>query len=118
MICTLSDGYPIGYICATNIDYINRKAVAGGIVLAEEFSGKGYGTEASRLLLKHLFEELGMNMVYTFVREDHIASLKVCERAGYKRDFLVRDFVYKQNKFHNAYFLSILKSDYDNIMNN
>lgn len=116
MVCTISDRMSIGYICATDIDYINRKAIHGGLVLAKEFIGKGYGTEASLLLMEHLFGELGMNMVYSYVREDHLASLRMCEKIGYRIDCLVRDFVYKQNKFHNAYLCSILKSDFDKRM--
>lgn len=117
MLCTIDDRNPIGYICSTNIDYINRKAQWGGIVISNDFSGKGYGTEAGQLLLEHLFEELGMNMVYGFWREDHIASLKMAEKIGFKIDGLIRDYVYKQNKYHNAYLCSIIKSDYYNKIN-
>lgn len=116
MLCTIDSNVPIGYVAATNIDYINRKVQYGGIVIAKEFAGNGYGTEASQLLLKHIFEELGMNMIYGYWREDHKASLRMAENSGFKIDGLIRDYVYKQNKFHNAYILSQLKSDYeDNI---
>ena len=118
MLCIIDDSRPIGYICSTNIDYVNRKAQWGGIVIAKEFAGKGYGTEGGQLLLEHLFGELGMHMVYTFVREDHAASLRLTEKVGFQKDGLVRDYIYKQNKFHNAYLCSILKSEYDDMKNN
>lgn len=113
MVCTIDGSIPIGYICAIDIDYINRKAQAGGIVIALEFASNGFGTEAANLLLKHLFGELGMNMVYLFVREDHKASLKMTEKIGFKKEGMMRDYVYKQNKFHNAYIYSMLKSEFD-----
>jgi len=118
MICTIGEEQQIGYICATNIDYINRKAQWGGIVVDEEFSGKGYGTESARLLLKHIFCELGMNMVYGFWRTDHIASLKMAEKIGFQNNGLARSYVYKQNKFHNAFLLSILKEEFESIIKN
>jgi len=113
MVCSIDNDEPIGYICATNIDYINRKAAVGGIVIAKEFASKGYATEAVTLLLNHLFEELGMNMVYAFLLESQKATLRLMEKIGCKMDGLVRDYVYKQGKFHNAYLGSILKSEYN-----
>lgn len=117
MLCNVESNIPIGYVAVTNIDYINRKAEYGGIVVAKEFTGKGYGTEASQLLIKHMFEELGMNMIYGYWREDHKASLRMAEKTGFKKDGLLRDFVFKQNKFYNAYICSILKSEYDKFNN-
>lgn len=113
MICIKENKEPIGYLSLNNIDYINKKAQYGGITISKLHNGKGYATEATRLLLKHFFEELGMNMLYGFWREDHKASLRMAEKNGFKIEGMLRDYVYKQNKFHNAYICSILKSDYD-----
>lgn len=116
MISAIEGEKQIGYICATNIDYINRKAQWGGIVIDEKFSGKGYGTQSAKLLLNHLFYEFNMNMIYGYWRTDHSASLKMAEKIGFKNNGLARSFVYKQNKFHDAYLLSILKDEFECIM--
>lgn len=118
IICCVESKIPIGYICATNIDYINRNAEYGGIFISKDSKDKGYATEASRLFLNHMFGELGMHMMYLYVKEDHIASQRVVEKLGYKKDGLVRDFVYKQNTFHNVYIYTILKSEYNNSLSN
>lgn len=113
MICTIEDQQKVGYICITDIDYLNRKAQASGIIINEKFSGKGYGTESTKLILEHLFYELGMNMVYGYWRTDQLASLKIAEKIGFQNDGLARSFVYKQNKFHDAYLLCILKDEFE-----
>lgn len=115
MISEIEGEHQIGYICATNIDYVNRKVQWGGIVINKKFSGKGYGTQSAKLLLKHLFYELGMNMIYGYWRTDHAASLKMAEKLGFQNDGLARSYVYKQNKFHDAYLLSILKNEFETI---
>lgn len=115
IICTRSDNIPIGYISVINIDFVNRKAQYGGVIISEKYSGNGYGKEATRLILNHIFDEMGLNMFYGYWREDHKVSIKMGEKNGFKIDGLVRDYVYKQGKFHNAYILSILKSEYDNL---
>ncbi|WP_316569211.1 GNAT family protein [Neobacillus sp. YIM B06451] len=113
MICSAELNEPIGYGAVTNIDYVNRKAELGGILIAKEFASKGYATQASKLFIGHLFEELGLNMLYTFIREDHIISLRLAENLGLKKQGLLPDYVYKRNKFHNAYILTLLRSDYE-----
>jgi len=112
VICCRDIDKPVGYICATNIDYINRKAEWGGLVISGEFSGKGFGTDVGNLLLDHLFYELGMNMVYVFIKEGNKASVRIAEKLGFNKDGLIRDYVYKQNSFHNVYIFTLLKSEY------
>lgn len=113
MICCKETNKPVGYTSASNIDYINRKA-EWGIIISSEYLNGGYGTEAGHLFLNHLFGELGMNMVYAYVRQDNKASNTIPKKFGFKQDGLIRDFVYKQNNFHNVYIYTLLKSEYDN----
>ncbi|WP_341322793.1 GNAT family protein [Solibacillus sp. FSL H8-0523] len=114
VICSSESQQPLGYVCANNIDYINRKAEWGGLIVTNELNSKGIGTDAGYLLLDHLFGELGMNMVYAYVNENNKASYRLSEKYGFKKDGLIRNFVYKQNRFHNVYVFSILKSEYVN----
>ncbi|MEG0576842.1 MAG: GNAT family protein [Bacilli bacterium] len=115
VICSRDIDEPIGYVCATNIDYVNRKAEWGALVVSKEFSSKGFATDAGYLLLDHLYQELGMNMVYAYVKEDNKASYRISQKCGFKEDGLIRDFVYKQNSFHNVYIFTLLKSDYEKL---
>lgn len=116
MICTVENSESVGYTSAVNIDYINRKAEWSGILLEKEFSGKGYGTECGLLVLNHLFCELGMNMVYAFVREDHSASLRMVEKLGFHVNGLIRDFGFKRNSFFNVHIVTILKSEFEALL--
>ncbi|MCC5894480.1 MAG: GNAT family N-acetyltransferase [Alkalibacterium sp.] len=112
MVCRSEDDRPIGYIGITNIDFINRKAQFGGIVISKEFSGVGYGTETTHMLLNHVFNELGFNMIYGYWRADHLSSIKMAKKAGFSEIGLFPDFVYKQGKFYDAYILSIKNKNY------
>jgi len=115
MICRIADDLPIGYYGASDIDYVNKKAQLAGVVISKEFSGKGYATECAGMMLKELFYRLGMNMVYVYIRVDHIASLRHIEKLGFKVSALARAYVYKQNKYHDAYLLSLLKEEFDQL---
>ncbi|MER1956094.1 MAG: GNAT family protein [Solibacillus sp.] len=118
VICCSEKHQPMGYTSANNIDYLNRKAEWGGMVISKDFNSKGMGTEAGYLFLDHLFGELGMNMVYAYVNENNKASYRLSEKYGFTKDGLIRDFVYKQNRFHNAYIFSMLRGEYEKLQLN
>ncbi len=112
MICAKKDNQRIGYIGVTDIDYINRKALLNSIIIHKDHSKKGYGMQVNVLMLRHLFLELNMNMLYSYVRTDHPSSVKILSKLGFCIDGTIRSFVYKQNKYHDVYILSLLKEDY------
>jgi RimJ/RimL family protein N-acetyltransferase len=53
-----------------------------GYRLARRFWGQGYATEMSRVLVKHGLEQLQLPQVVAFVDADHLASVRVLEKAG------------------------------------
>lgn len=44
--------------------------------------GKGYATELSQRAIRYGFEEAGLNIITGVVRENHLASRRVLEKAG------------------------------------
>ena len=112
MICCKKTNNAVGYTSATNIDYINRKA-EWGMIISSEFISGGFGTEAGHLFLDHIFGELGMNMVYAYVKENNKASNTIPKKFGFTQDGLIRDFVYKQNSYHKFFLYTLLKSEHD-----
>ena len=111
-ICLVENNELIGYLCIVDIDWQNRKAQWGGIVIHPEHSKKGYATEASRLMLRHVFSELNLNRFWGYWLENHKTSLRMAEKLGFVKEGFIRDFVFKRNAFHNAYLLSILRNEF------
>jgi [ribosomal protein S5]-alanine N-acetyltransferase len=97
----------VGTICIEKIDMTNKNANVGYWV-AESKRGKGIGTGAVRLAVKFGFNKLGLKRIYAIVTEDNIASRKVLEKAGFKKEGLLRKSVFKKGKFFNEYIYSIL----------
>ena len=48
--------------------------------------GKGYGTEAIKLLTKHGFETLELHKISAGIYSNNVGSIKTFEKAGYKHD--------------------------------
>ena len=96
------DGKIVGECKLKYIDFDTMECSAGIHLLDDNVKGRGYGTEAERLLLRYAFEELGMVAVnadavlkntrsqhvmekvgFRYIREDETFKYYRCERAAY-----------------------------------
>ncbi len=112
VIVLKNEDTPIGYLSLKNIDQLNKKAEWSGIVIDPHYSGKGYATAAAKLFLKFVFEEWNMNRIYGYWLEENAASLKMAKKTGFKVEGLLKENVFKNNRYHNVYICSLLKKEY------
>ena len=112
-ICSSETQEMIGYCSINNIDHRNRKAEGGGIILGnKEYCNTGIAVEALYLGLEYAFEELNINMMWTYILEEHIAAIKNAERVGFRKTGVLPQSVYKGGKYHNQIIMCILKEEY------
>lgn len=57
------------------------------------FGGAGYAAEAARALFEHLFTAKGARRLYAYVEDHNMASQRLCERLGMRREGLFMEFV-------------------------
>lgn len=112
VICIANDK-PVGIVNLTSINYLNRNAEFSILIGEKDLQGKSIGLKSTMLMLKHGFEELNLNKIWLTVLEDNSKAIKLYEKVGFKNEGLLRQEVYKNNKFHNMYVMSILKEEYD-----
>jgi len=113
-ICLSETKEIIGYLSIKDIDHRNRKALWTGLIIGEkELWGKGLATEAANLMVKYLFDELNMNMIWGFWLEEHTASIKMGEKAGFRKIGVLPQAVYKKGKYHNMIISCLLREDYE-----
>jgi RimJ/RimL family protein N-acetyltransferase len=102
----------VGYTSISDIDYRNGTCFWSSLKVLPEFAGKGYGYQTTLKVLKHVFEELRMSRCSAMGLEEHEVALKMMEKAGYKREGLMRNFVYKNGEHKNVWLLSVTLEDY------
>lgn len=76
-------GVAVGTVGLARIDLQAQRAEFGRFLICPEEQGKGYGTEAARLLLKYAFEYLDLTCVYCEVFASNEAALAVYEKLGF-----------------------------------
>ena len=75
--------------------------------------GKGYGTDAVRLLLDFAFRDLNLRRVYLHVFGDNAAAVRTYEKAGFVREGLLRGAAYVDGKYLDVLVMAILREEYD-----
>lgn len=82
-----------------------------GYDLREEHCRKGIMTEALTAIIGKAFSEKGINRIQAFVSLDNIASCKVLEKLGFKREGVIREKHYFRGKYYDHFCYSLLKRE-------
>lgn len=76
---------PIGNTGLEEIDLENGTAEFGIMIGEPDAWGKGFGTEATRLMLGYAFDVLGLHNVQLQVYANNLRAVRAYERAGFQR---------------------------------
>jgi len=104
----------IGLVMLTNIDWKNRSAQTHSkIANRDDLRGRGYGTKASKALVEYAFEQLNLHCLYSHTLDYNIASQRVREKCGFKKEGILRQRIYKNGEYHDVVVWSILREEFD-----
>lgn len=84
IIYEIASWRPIGTTELMDIDYRNRRAKFGILIGESGCRGKGYGTEATQLMLDYAFTALGLHNVMLRVFAYNLAGIRAYEKAGFR----------------------------------
>ena len=108
-----ADGEPVGSVYLRDVDTVHKKAEFGIFIGSEKARGKGYGTRATRLILKHAFEVMKLNRVFLRVFSDNKEAIRCYEKAGFSKEGLFREDVILEGRPYDILFMSILKAEWE-----
>lgn len=101
----------IGISLLKNINLIHSKAEFALYIGDKNERGKGYSIVAAKQTIDFGFQQLGLNRIYTEVQSNNIASIKMCESIGFKREGIIRQGQYKNGQFRDEIMMGMLKED-------
>jgi RimJ/RimL family protein N-acetyltransferase len=104
------DGTRIGIVIHFNAGHPNLPEF-GYIVKAEE-RGHGYATEAARIIVDYLFLSRNVERVQAHTLTDNVASQKVLEKVGFKREGELRHVAWIRGHWTNYYAWSMLRGEW------
>lgn len=81
------------------------------LVFGPQRRGRGYATEAVRLLTAYLFARERIERLQLNIHPDNLASQRVAEKAGYTREGLMRRCWFNHGRFHDLQVWSMLRDE-------
>jgi RimJ/RimL family protein N-acetyltransferase len=102
----------IGNIKLGPINWLMRVTSVGIMIGNKECWGKGYGTEAIRLVLDYAFNRLNLHKVTAGIVAIHQASIRAFEKAGFEKEGQARSQFFLDGKYYDSLYLGITEEDF------
>ena len=102
----------IGEVVLSDIDEDNRSASFRIALGNATHFGKGYGSEATRLILDFGFRQLKLHRIELEVYDFNPRAQHVYEKVGFKREGIRRDVLLWNGVYQSAIGMSILEDEY------
>lgn len=109
---TLDDDVLIGFVVLFNLKWPAGAADMAIGIGDPAYRGKGYGSDALRLILNYAFNEVGLYRVGLTVMEYNSAAIKSYERAGFVREGAKRKVVLRDGKRYDLVYYGILRDEW------
>ena len=107
-IRALEDDRLLGDIDLVVVDWSSRDAFVGLGIGERDFWGKGYGTDAMKLVLRYAFLELNLRRVTLDVFEYNQRAIRSYEKAGFRLEGCVRQAVQREGRRWDLLYMGIL----------
>lgn len=109
----LKEGHEIiGTIGLHQIDPISKTAETGACIGREELWGKGLGTEAKMLLLKHAFLTLNLRRILSRTYAFNGRSVGYSKKCGYREIGRIPEFIFRDGEYHDVILLLVTRESW------
>jgi RimJ/RimL family protein N-acetyltransferase len=116
MIRTLEDDKLIGFIGLFDIQWNHRNAYVGVGIGEREYWGRGYGTDAMRIILSYAFTALNLLRVSLGVFEYNTRGVRSYEKAGFKIEGRAREYLHREGKRWDLINMGILREEWQAVV--
>lgn len=110
---TLADDYYIGGCGLNRLDWKNRVVEIGIFIGDKAYWNQGYGTDALKILLRFVFEQLNMNKVSLQVLSFNERAQRVYQRLGFIEEGRLRQERYVDGSYHDMLVMGLLREEYE-----
>lgn len=104
----------IGNVSLMDIDTVNQSSELGIVIGNKKVWGKGYGSEATYLILKYGFSVINLNSVHLYVYGFNKNAIRAYEKVGFKKTGCFRKRQFMNGEFHDVFIMDMLRSEFNN----
>ncbi|MGO4728860.1 GNAT family N-acetyltransferase [Paenibacillus sp. 2KB_22] len=107
-IFTNTDNMLVGTVSLFHVMRGPLQSAYIGYDLDQKSNGRGYTTEAVRLVVDHGFHKLKLHRIEAGAMTHNIASIRVLEKVGFQKEGIARQNVHINGKWEDHQILAIL----------
>jgi RimJ/RimL family protein N-acetyltransferase len=107
-----SSGRLVGTCAFSQLDGDNGSALYHITIGEKDVWGRGYGTDATRLMLDHAFETLGLHRVALSVFEFNTRAIRSYRRCGFQLEGRAREAIWREGRWWDEISMSVLEPDW------
>ncbi len=112
-ICKTEDNEPVGQTAFHRIDWIGRMAIFYIGIAEKENWSKGYGSEATRMMVDYGFNTVNLNRIQLHVAAENKGAVKVYERTGFKIEGTLREAMYHDGRYCDFYLMGLIRREWE-----
>lgn len=90
-----------------------RKSEMGITIGDKAYWGNGYGSDATRVLLRYAFLELNLNRVYLGVFSYNTRAIRAYEKIGFVHEGSRREIVFRDGHYYDMFMMAMLRHEWD-----
>jgi RimJ/RimL family protein N-acetyltransferase len=102
----------IGHLSLGKIDRKHKSARIGKVLVGNQSRGKGIGQQMIHEVLTIAFEELHLHRVSLGVYDFNAPAMACYEKAGFRKEGLLRDIVKMGDEYWSMWEMSILENEW------
>lgn len=106
-----ADDLVLGEVVLNELDEHNASVSFRISLVGPHVFGRGYGTEATRLVVDYAFDVVGLHRIQLEVYDFNPRAQRVYEKCGFVREGRFRDALYWDGTWQDAISMAILSTD-------
>ena len=106
------DGTRIGYIVHYFSGSNGHRVTEIGYALQPSERGRGYGSEAVKMMVDYLFLSKNIVRIQAMIRPSNAASRRILEKAGFSEEGILRKSFFCKGAWRDTAVLSILREEW------
>jgi RimJ/RimL family protein N-acetyltransferase len=112
---TAEDGRLIGDVALRSIDERAGSAIFVIAIGDKSFWGHGYGSDATRCMIKYAFKQLNLHRVTLYVHSFNSRAIRVYEKCGFRREGIIREGQYMDGEYSDILIMGVLRREFEEL---
>lgn len=96
----------IGGCGIQEVNWLSRVATVGIMIGDKEYWGKGYGTDAMKVLMNFIFNNMNIRKIRLSTFSFNMRARKSYEKCGFEVEGILKDEIFKDGKYYDEIIMS------------